>query len=350
MMFPLQSFCQEKTGMKTWDQGKLDWSDFQIEEAASSQKSQLSIGVDVKKYWDRRGNNFYRYSQLAPFVDRNKSWVLGSSMTETELQFNQILFDLAENISRNMGYEEDNLDESRFFELYNKSDSLFRVESAGGQNIEVIQEYQSKYSNIGKRHFTENCKSFPFGMMLGLGVPLPIISGDSPSSYMDKRNLFREEVGFYKKNWAFSLSVELFLNEIKKDFQYLDYKPWISGDEASELHFRFSLGYTIYKNDWFRLSPTIGTSLNRLYSDGQRLENEDSFVMPGYSIQIGTHMDFIPARLYSFSALLSSQDCYELCFRVNPYLSWNYYPTFGRYLAFNISLSICLFASTFATY
>lgn len=82
--------------IKTWDEGPLKWSDFSISEKKGDTTSLSIINFSLADKTVKEGRISYHYWDVLAAFHRKTSWVCEEYITDSELQFNQGIFDLME--------------------------------------------------------------------------------------------------------------------------------------------------------------------------------------------------------------------------------------------------------------
>lgn len=82
--------------IKTWDQGPLEWSDFTISNRVGDTTSFSVIDFSIVYKKIKSGRTTYNYKDVKAAFHVNSSWVCSDYITDSELQFNQSVFDLME--------------------------------------------------------------------------------------------------------------------------------------------------------------------------------------------------------------------------------------------------------------
>ncbi|WBL21292.1 hypothetical protein [Zunongwangia sp. HRR-M8] len=322
---------------KDWNEGNLTWNDFQEREIAfehSISELKYTIGYTTEK--QKRKDTVILRLQSFCYIDPQISWVHPDFKTEENLEYNQIIFDIAELYRRKLQYELDRLGsyysaETVFQNIYqnlNDEVAMFQKQSDYGRNYAVILQWKP---NIEDRLDIYNNNKLPeyekakFGLGFNVGALYSFRNGEVKEHFGNSISfLFGFDLAF--KNSILNINGALSGGRVKDD--YLGNIYWEQRERFSVALIDISYGYAIIDNSKLKLAPFAGlaiTEFSEVNYDGE----EHDLIMTDFNFLLGlsadfklrTHINTIPnlflgRKDISFSAIraklfVSKNDFYE---------------------------------------
>ena len=333
---------------KYWDEGKLTWDDFNEKDYSIEKVSELKYFIGYNTGKEKLKDTTLIRLKTFCYIDKNLSWVNKKYKNAQTLQYNQVIFDIAELYKRKLQYELDRINsvneaEIRFnkvFSDFNNTVNQFQEETDWGRNTEKIDKWNSfikqellDYKKTSIPPFIK--RDFGYGAHLGLGSS--IFSGSLGEHFGQSFNLI---FGFdlaYKKSLLY-ISGTLGGNKVNKD--YFSDKNWHQGQHTNLAIIDLSYAYAIVDNSKLKLAPFAGLGITELTRKNNENENDlrivDSNVIFGLNtdFKIGKRINLLPS---SFTGL---KEIVETSIRVRLYVAKaNFFDDLNGY---SINLSIGL--------
>ena len=300
----------------------LTWDDFTPASADSiGMNSHLVVGVTQALVM--RENNTY-CDLWSVDVDKEGSKYDPSKVTDWDLRYNQILYDMAL-LSMKQALK-DNHDGligiysvyGRYDQLYEEKKELFLTNSAGGRDTAVIMEYENKYKDqvaeikyddfysvefsfAGRdfvRDFVDIYPALMIGyennmFLTGLSDNFGSGNGFNISAELHIQSRFRLELQV-SRLWS-KLKTPGFYYDKITDYTWTDSK-------TNELIIRMGAGYEILSRDRISLIPFVGLQSAEIYQntgyvDVQRRKIRSTYPGGG-GVYMGMDVDYRPLGTY----------------------------------------------------
>ena len=255
------------------DRPRLTWEDFTPASADSiGMTSRLVVGVSqaLVQDEDKHMRDLYIVE-----VDTVNSLYDPDKVTDWDLRFNQVLFDLAQ-LSMKQATEDNHNGKVGIYGIYaqyrlnyDESKELFLVNSAGGRDTAVIKDYENRMNeelaNIGKEDF----HSVPFSLT-GSGLPfyVALMIGYENNCFLNGlSDNFRSFNGFnisaelhIKSRFRLEMQFSQLWSKVKtQGFYYdsdIDY--YWKEETANDMVIRLGIGYDIVSREKISLTPFVG--------------------------------------------------------------------------------------------
>ncbi len=353
LLFLIESMSAQTTTetFRKWSSGRLTWGDF-VQRAAENGKTSdsycfLSYNQERQKIHD---TSVYRAVVFA-CVDTAESWVSPEAMTEENLRYHQLLFDLLELKARQLQVKVDSLSkihrlDSIFQDAYREyAASVAQLDSLSdkGRNADVVSEWEYATAENLKLQPAEFLpdyveRKFGFGAHAGLGT------GVFTSSLGTH---FHPICGVaFGLDFAWGRSQFLFngiLEAVKAEREYYAPKCWSVSNDYEIFAFDITYGFAAVDRLRWRLSPFAGYGMAEL-STANTNEGDDHLHMYTNRFVLGMSVDY---KLKNFLNLglrnMKSREHQELSLRARLFASYlDFYEDLNGFM-FNISLEINVF-------
>ena len=349
---------------KQWSEtDTLTWNDF-IPVFSGEIDSNSTIRITSRRSSDflKYGNTDYPYTNLTVEMEPGRSFYDLYRADEWELRFNQVLFDIAELSAReavrtyNANQETADDIESCWNKSFRKRKEEFISKSQQGRDTTVIRDYEIRISQELKNN-TRDFTPQDFGItpikqtwLKGgghVGYINNRIIGDY-SEYLGLANGYT--IGFDVGTDGFVLQCEFYALRYGKlrqsGFYYDTYNgyDWSREKEVSEAGIRLKAGYTLFSNEYVRITPIVGTSLGSLTQPSDntqnyaynKTENVKSKISGNPSLLFGIDTDWIIWRYHDFDGISSSG------LRFSAYCTYHNYKKLGKVWSLNFGVSFII--------
>jgi len=289
-----------------WSDKKLEWTDFKgIPNSYSDYDSELKyfIGYSLKdNYYD--GIHFTSFETYC-YIDKSTSWYKSKIASDSYLLYNQILFNICELYSR---YLEDELNalvgsyayisskaENLLIEYSNRnSDRISEIQFSTnyGTDIQEIMKWSKK---IEEELSQNSRKIIPDYQLTGSGIGgsfelgYGILMG-SINSYFSNGPTLSYGFEYNNEPLIFYLHGTLVFGNVSKTFTK-DYKIWDKNNHSGLVLINLSIGYNIFENQSFKLSPYFGITLTE-FSITDKDKKYDDHQLLSYSPILGIMFDY----------------------------------------------------------
>lgn len=349
---------------KKWSKtDALTWNDF-IPVLSGEIDSNSTIRITSRRSSDflKYGNTDYPYTNLTVEMEPGRSFYDLYRADEWELRYNQVLFDMAELSAReavrtyNANQETADDIESCWNKSFRKRKEEFISKSQQGRDTTVIRDYEIRISQELKNN-TRDFTPQDFGItpiretsLEGgghVGYINNRIIGDY-SEYLGLANGYT--IGFDVGTDGFVLQCEFYALRYGKlresGFYYDTYNgyDWSREKEVSEAGIRLKAGYTLFSNEYVRITPIVGTSLGSLTQPTDntqnyaynKTENVKSKISGNPSLLFGIDTDWIIWRYHDFDGISSSG------LRFSAYGTYHNYKKLGKVWSLNFGVSFII--------
>ena len=320
------------SSVRYWDEGPLSLSDFPKMQESWQRRYHFNYGYDLSTTEQKVGNTRINLPVSRTFMNRFSSWVHSDYATPQMLQYLQTIFDYTE-LYRRRGATDNRLDE--FLE---KLDDYTDY----GQDSARVQVF----SNLVKEELAHtvdptsgDLEIYPEGFGLGIygGVGYESYYGPA-SSYLGP--MVGPTLGF---EFAFSrvlLTCGMQYNPAVRLNQDIRHKgiTWPAGEKVPVGNLEFSLGYSIYDSQWWKITPFAGIGAGFLelhQEDDDTLKDE----IYGFRFQAGITTDLKCRRIISPSGSFLRDPLEEYSFRFKFYVARTDFPVLGANWSVNFSIA-----------
>ena len=354
-------FAQNKV-QHEWSEKRLTWEDFKPAKTDSlGRTSYIDVGITQILVSDKNGDMRDTYT-----VDiTDESWYDPDKVTEWDLRYNQILFDMAE-VSIRKALDDHHNHRVGLYEIYRQyyryyesGKDLFAMESNYGKDTTIIKVYEKHIGEELERTKSVDMYSekIPFNSFHSFGngdfFTVCIFLGYENSNIIGRySDDFKTFHGF---NFGFSVPVRSFKFEftgsvlwsrlLSDDFYYdsLNDYYWKKDKVVAEGELQFGVGYTILSHEKIELTPFVGLSLFRMQqgTGDKKRENEimsNTPLTPGYYFGLETDW-YYNQRLF--------RDLTP-CLRFKLFCCNRNYENIGSVWSVNLGLSFCLINDEFS--
>jgi len=346
---------------KKWSKtDTLTWNDFiPVLSGEIDSNSTIRITSRRSSAFLKYGNTDYPYTNLTVEMEPGRSFYDLYRADEWELRYNQVLFDLAELSAReavrtyNANQETANDIESCWNISFRERKEEFISKSQQGRDTTVIRDYEIRIS----QELQNNTRDFTpqeFGITpirrtwLEGGGHWGYINNSiigNGSEYLRPANGYT--IGLEAGTCGFVLQGEFYALRYGKLRQSGFYRDifnaydWSQDKEVSEAGIRLKAGYTVFSNEYIRITPLVGTSLGSLTQPTDKTRSYgynktvsvDSKISGTPSLLFGIDTDWIIWRNHypdgvSFAGL-----------RFSAYGIYHNYKTIGEVWSLNLGVS-----------
>ena len=351
-------FAQDKV-QHEFSKKTLTWDDFKPAKTDSlGRTSYIDVCITQLLVSDKNGDMRDTYS-----VDiTDESWYDPDKVTDWDLRYNQILFDMAEVSIRKALDDHHNqmvgLYEiyRQYYRYYESSKDKFAMESNNGKDTTIIKEYENLITNELERTksvdmFSEKISFdslYPFdnGNYFTLFIFLGYENSNIVGRYSDDFKTFH---GF---NFGFSVPVRSFMFELSGSvlwsnlltdgFYYDSHNNyyWKNDKVVDEVGLKLGVGYTLFSNEKIELTPFAGFSLFRMQ---QSTEEEKKGIVSSTPLTPGCYFGVETDWYYNqrfFRDLIP-------CLRFKLFCNNRNYENIGSVWSVNLGLSFCLINDEF---
>lgn len=305
-----------------FDRTRLTWDDFTPASADSIEMaSHLVIGVSqaLVQHNKKLCKDLYLVE-----VDTKSSLYDPSKITDWDLRYNQILYDMAllsmkqatqDNHNGKVGIYEIY---ARYRQIYDESKEQFIINSNSGRDTTVIKDYEIRLKDQIADIKIEDFYSVTFLLTSNGVVP----KSDTRSNYYlvlmgyyenncfltGYSNDFGLWNGFnisaefhFKSDYRFEMQFSRLWSNVKTPCFYYDsynYYYWNDIKKANEMIFRFGVGFNVMSNDRISLTPFAGFQSADIYQNtgikGQKGGKNRSYIPDGEGVYLGMDVDYSP--------------------------------------------------------
>jgi len=341
--------------LRRWEQGKLTWEDFSKREAVSESNSSLSCMLTYD-FGSRKTNDTALYQIfVTAYADKDSSWVNANSMNDTELRYQQVIFDLTELEGRSLQQKVNRLRKPSEIDScfrngmarLERETMRFKTVSRQGTDVEVIRQWEDSIrkelanSNIA----TEMIPRFtatPFGFGAGVGIGSHL--------YTDNlQNSFRPNVDVtLGLEFAFGRS-EILLHaglggtRVKPDSLPIPGERWSHSDHLECCQLSISYGYRIGIRHKFQFIPFVGYGTTEISTiAGQNDEIRHKEKTGGFLG--GICMDYLLRTTLNIApTYLSFKECHSIALRTKVYIAQANFSDHLNGMTLNFSFSVNIF-------
>ena len=291
---------------KEWSETSvLSWDDFiPVDASEIGSNSTISITASVSMGFFKYRNTDYSYKNLTVAMDPGRSYYDPYKVDEWELRYDKVLFDLAELSAReavracNSKQDTETGDLKDCYEkIFEERKQTFIQQSGLGKDTTVVRDYENKIREELKKEPREYTPQ-EFGFTptkhtwLDVGAHVGYLNNTiigNGSEYLNPANGYT--IGLEVGNRRLKLEGEFYALRYGKlresDFYhdiYNDY-DWSKDKVVNEAGIRLKAGYTVFTNEYIRITPVVGTSLGSLtqFTD-KKQENSNHYIeskLPG---------------------------------------------------------------------
>lgn len=304
-----------------WSINGLTWSDFKARpDKTLPYLSNLSYMIGYEMESVKLNDTIYKYIKPYCFVDPYSSWVHEEGKSNSNLIFNQTLFDLVElcrrkmQIDLNKGYSAIELP-IRFNELIKENSvrfELFKEETSNGKNpgevyrwANIVKEELVNTPSVYKPNSTMKIGKWRYAMFAGIDVGT--FNGGT-SAYFKSGAGINFGFDFARKKSQYTMDFSFVSgNRLKKD--YIDEGVTRPKDlKLSTIFVQFTYGYALLDNARWRVAPYAGLGIAEA-SDRDSQKKENAFLIHSYRPIGGIGLD------YKFKTIVNTVEASPLFFR-----------------------------------
>lgn len=315
---------------RDWSEKRLTWKDFKPAKTDSLGRSSC-IYVGIIQLLVEDDNGDLRDTYVID-MSTNDSWYDPEKVTDWDLRYNQLLFDMAE-VSIRKALEDHHRQEVGIYEIfrqylyyYNTGKERLASESNNGKDTSIVSNYEKLIAEELEQ--TKSVDMYTDVVLKGtpFGKPMRYVTallGYENSTFTgvfsdDFKTFHGFNIGFYLHSGSFQVELSgsfLMGRQTSSDFYYDGKKGynWKADESATELLFRLGVGKSLYSNDLLSLSPVAGLSLSHMQQGtgernvrGQIMSNITGF---GYYLGLDTDMSF--KKLVDVIPLMKFRICYS---------------------------------------
>jgi len=308
------------------DKTRLTWNDFKPASADSiGMISHIVVGVTQALVQGK--NNRFRDLYMVE-VDKESSLYDPAKVTDWDLRYNQILYDLAL-LSMKQAIQDNHNGEvgiydiyARYSQIYDESKRQFMVNSISGRDTAVIKDYESRMkeqvaginsedfytddfslSGVGSSPFSNTSTYIYVALMAGyenncfltgLSDNFSLWNGFNISMELHIKSRFRFEMQ-YSQLWG-KVTTPDFYYDSDNDYFWKD-------KTASDAVIRLGAGFKVISGDKVSLTPFAGfqtsqisqyTGLSEYRIQRHKKEKINSYIPEDGGVYIGMDVDYIP--------------------------------------------------------
>lgn len=270
--------------VKTWDEGALNWFDFQLSNGTDAEASRLSYNIYCEPVKSRQNDTTIIRLKAIAYVDRDLSWVKADAKSNLLLKYNQVIFNIMELYRRQLQDELNSVNslsqvsalvknavnacnqEVRTFQLEsNKSNdslSIVRWDDLIQLRLNDARSTADELPAYTKSHWG-------YGVHGGLGSS--VFSG-SLADYFDPT--FNVNFGFdiaYKR-LILTLDGALSTSHVRTAFE--EGQTWAKGDRANYSIATAALGYTLLSTHCIKITPMAGCAFSEFALQSKKKGSE----------------------------------------------------------------------------
>lgn len=344
--------------VKFYDEGPLTWNDFTTGEFDSSDWSRMGIVYKVSTEKQKFGNlKVHRYVARTG-IDKFSTWVKKDAMTEANLKYCRLIFDISELTRRKMQAE---IDANRF--NYSNRDILDYYHNQNNSRIELIKDesgsgarkdiVERRLADVASQLGSDPTDSLPaytlrrFGYGMHCGLETNIYTGIG-GKYL------RPSVQFiygFELNWkksSFFIDLGLGSGKVGNDLMFYGTKRneiteviWAAGESYQVAQADIIYGYPVIDNDYIKVLPMAGVGINTL--SNKLYDTENSSGMGGLHLMAGVTAAWkFSRRLTLAPAMLSYNEYTEGTLRLKAYVARHSYMDGFNPITVNFALTVSL--------
>ena len=173
--------------------------------------------------------------------------------------------------------------------LAGEGSKFISMEQVNKEADMFIAKYSySPLTEIVKKHVSYKFGDWVGGFYLGGGYTLP--SGNM-LDYVSAKGALCFSLDLYYKKSAFMLSLQSGLGKVQQDIPVKNYGDWEKGESSSLTSVGLSLGYSVFDNKRFRVTPCAGISFGFVSPAGTDLDEELQQFIIGTSVAPMFHLN-----------------------------------------------------------
>lgn len=341
-----------RSSIRPWKDGRLTWDDFLKEDFHPD-----TVATTIYYTWktvpsrEKYGNLVIQRNISELYMDKTLSWVRTDCMTDANLRYQQVIFDLAELYRRKFQKELDSspglYDELLHFydKACDKTIEEYRYKSTDGKNTVQTSIYEQKIRAELER-IPDNdtipgfvCKDFGIGYYIGaqtevfFGTPA---SSLTPAAYMIAGAEFA-----YRKS-IFGIEAIIGGGSIKQPFSTLSH-TWDKGTGYSAIGLSATYTYPFIDSSRWRLGPFVSGGVNTLHNTGKEDSGEKEIT--GFKAAAGVNFAWkIRRRAILYGEGRNNGSYSENLLQLRMYATYSgLHPEISGY-SLNISLTFNIFA------
>ncbi|MFC6860249.1 hypothetical protein [Zunongwangia atlantica] len=335
---------------KDWKEGDLTWADFkELEISFENSISELKYVIGYTPSKEKVNDTVFFRLQSFCFIDTQLSWVNPKFKTPENLQYNQVIFNIAELYRRKLQYDLDHLGsyfsaETVFqnqYEALNNEVEIFQSQSRNGRDHEIVQEW---VANIADRLAIYENNTIPKYEKANFGMGMHVGAAYSFRNESIKEH-FDNSIGF---NFGFDFSYKssiLYINMIisggNVDQAYSGRTYWEEDLDYTLALLDFSYGYAIVDNPKLKIAPFAGLAITE-FSEDDYDGDESDLIITDYNFLFGVNLDYKIRKRVNMvpSVFLSKREITETAIRSRLFVSRNDFHDDLSGYSINLSLGI----------
>lgn len=293
LFLPLTLVSQE---VKHWEDGLLEWSDFQEKEISIYKPAHLSYRLEYKAENSKEnGTLLIRYKAIA-YMKKESSYINEDQKNWQQLKYYQIIFNLIE-VERRALQEHIYLTRTRYVyqTVQDHRDKLAKTlkeieeETEQGSNLSALYLWDKKTNQLLKQYPNSNPltefrrRNFGYGFTVGLGFSF--YTG-SIRDYFQPRELYNFGLNLSYKDITLFTIAALGKNKVIQNYQ--EWEDWQYGDFA---FIDLSIGYPFINGQKNKLTPFIGVGFSEISRIDQQ-EEENTLQMTNLNWLLGLQYDY----------------------------------------------------------
>lgn len=323
---------KSKTGrlaQKVWNEGPLQWYDFNMIQHPGDTISNMFLGWDYKVVVVEQGRDMYIYSDVHPTVFKDYSWVDSARFSDEELEYNQSVFNLAETIARSYR-------DSLLFSKTDKKDLEKQFTDQLDSARASFVRGDTRYKTIEDDAFDVSCgwevrnTSFFWGISASVAVPFGSINQISSPSV-----LVPVEVGWVFNKNRNAVIIQPFAGTSFSNTKWLHMSGrYASGKMILNSGIMGKVGQRLYDNDRISIMALCGAGVLSM--------GFYNFTLSGLTISEGLSVDVKSKRWHDFTKSTPVQTMTALNFKVYVNEVYNANPSYFT-PCINLSVGVRLY-------
>jgi hypothetical protein len=340
--------------LRRWEQGALTWDDFsRTENVAASTGLYYLFSCDVtqRKYHDTIVNHI----QVQTYANRDSSRIRNQQMSNEELRFQQLVFDLAELQSRILQQSVNRLRRQTEVDSFlqegmkslNQTVEDLETASKQGSDMEIVGQWETKVRQqlASTPDSLESIPSFTptlFGFGADVGIGYHLLTSPLGEKLKGSPNV---QIGV---NFALGRS-ELLLNaclggsKVRKDSIYISGEKWSATDHLEFCQLSASYGFRLLDRKHLQMTPFIGYGYTEISTiPGQNDEVKHKAKTGGF--QGGLCLDYkLRTSLSLIPSYLKNKEMYNISIRTKLYVTQTGFTNLPEGYIFNCALMVKIF-------
>ena len=336
--------------VKYWDEGLLSLSDLSRRSSEWPEIFKFEYGISYGANTWKVGNTRITAPSSRTFMNPYVSWVHPDYATPQMLQYFQTMFDYVEICRRRAANDfakgsSFNRDQVTDFHL-KVADSFFarmKEETVSGQDTAAVRHYAdmvSKELAQTQEASYENLEVYPKGFGSGF-----YIGGNSEfpvgpiGKYVNPAVQLVLGCSFTVNRVVVGMDVSVgTAGKLKQDLPRDGYK-WEAGNRLTPGNVEFTLGYTAYDSQWWKLTPFVGGGLSSIEYPSNPVDADKKVdTLSGFRFMAGVEADYKLFRAIEFNSYMDAM--HETSVRARLYVARSAFPVPGPSWSVNLGIGI----------